>query len=139
MRYAEIKGGKVLNVIALNDEDVHLMPSDWELVKSDTANIGDDYVNGVFVAQASAYIEPTIAEAKAEKIAQIRQEQSRQINALLWRVERAKERELLGVVGESVIDVLTFRESIRQKGNLACAQVELLADLQGVQGFNWLI
>lgn len=58
MRYAKIKDGKVENVIALNDEDVHLMPSDWVLVKSETANIGDNYVNGVFFAQAPAYIEP---------------------------------------------------------------------------------
>lgn len=139
MRYAKIENNKVENVIVLQDEDVHLMPSDWILVKSDTANIGDEYVNGVFVAQAPAYIELTIEDAKAEKITQIRQEQSQQINALLWRVERAKERELIGVAGESVIDVLTLRESIRQKGNLACAQVEVMSDLQGVQGFNWLI
>lgn len=57
-RYAKIENNKVENVIVLRDEDVGLMPSDWVLVKSDTANIGDDYINGVFVAQAPVYIEP---------------------------------------------------------------------------------
>lgn len=58
MRYAKIVNSKVENVIVLKDEDLPLMPSDWVLVKSDTANIGDDYINGVFVAQATPYVEP---------------------------------------------------------------------------------
>lgn len=52
MRYAKILNSKVENTIVLRDEDVHLMPSDWVLVKSDTANIGDEYVNGVFIPPA---------------------------------------------------------------------------------------
>jgi hypothetical protein len=58
MRYAKIENGKVENVIVLLDEDLPKMPSDWTLIKSETANIGDDYINGVFVAQAPAYVEP---------------------------------------------------------------------------------
>lgn len=139
MRYAKIENGKVANVIALQDEDLPLMPADWELIKSETANIGDDYVNGVFVAQAPQIIVISLEQAKAAKITQIRQEQAEQINALAWRVERAKERELIGAAGESVIEVLTLREGIRQKGNLACANVEMLTDLQSVQIFDWSI
>jgi hypothetical protein len=52
MRYAKILNSKVENTIVLRDEDVHLMPSDWVLVKSDTANIGDEYLNGVFIPPA---------------------------------------------------------------------------------------
>jgi hypothetical protein len=52
MRYAKILSLKVENTIVLRDEDVHLMPSDWVLVKSDTANIGDEYVNGIFISPA---------------------------------------------------------------------------------------
>jgi len=52
MRYAKILNLKVENTLVLRDEDVHLMPSDWVLIKSDTANIGDDYVNGIFISPA---------------------------------------------------------------------------------------
>lgn len=52
MKYAKILNSKVENTLVLRDEDVHLMPSDWVLVKSDTANIGDEYVNGVFIPPA---------------------------------------------------------------------------------------
>lgn len=65
MRYAKIFDSKVENVIALNDEDVHLMPSDWELVKSDTANIGDDYINSVFIALAPAQVQPIVKKIDA--------------------------------------------------------------------------
>jgi len=58
MRYAKIENGKVENVIVLLDEDLPKMPSDWTLIKSETANIGDDYINGVFVAQAPPFVEP---------------------------------------------------------------------------------
>ena len=58
MRYAKIIDSKVDNVIVILDDDLPKMPSDWVLIKSDTANIGDDYVNGVFIAQAPAYVAP---------------------------------------------------------------------------------
>jgi hypothetical protein len=52
MKYAKILNSKVENTLVLRDEDVHLMPSDWVLVKSDTANIGDEYANGIFIPPA---------------------------------------------------------------------------------------
>lgn len=71
MRYAKIIDSKVENVIVLKDEDLPLMPSDWELVKSDTANIGDEYVNSVFVALTPPFIEPTPEEKQRATIASI--------------------------------------------------------------------
>jgi hypothetical protein len=49
------------------------MPSDWTLIKSENANVGDDYINGVFVAQAPAYVEPTPEEKQRATIASIEQ------------------------------------------------------------------
>lgn len=63
MRYAKILNSKVENTLVLRDEDVHLMPSDWVLVKSDTANIGDEYVNGIFNSPA-----PVIPAALPKRI-----------------------------------------------------------------------
>lgn len=64
MRYAKILNSKVENVIVLLDEDLPKMPSDWLLIKTETANIGDDYVNGVFIAQAAPYVEPPVITSK---------------------------------------------------------------------------
>jgi hypothetical protein len=63
MRYAKILSLKVENTLVLRDEDVHLMPSDWVLVKSDTANIGDEYDNGIFISPA-----PVIPAALPKRI-----------------------------------------------------------------------
>lgn len=49
MRYAKIENGKVENVIELEYENIGLMPTNWLLIQSDVANIGDDYIDGEFV------------------------------------------------------------------------------------------
>ena len=56
MRYAHIENGKVINVIIVKEEDLGLFP-DWELIKSETAGIGDDYINGEFIPQPQLEIE----------------------------------------------------------------------------------
>ena len=56
MRYAQIENGKVINVIIIKEEDLGLFP-DWELVKSETAGIGDDYINGEFIKPPQPEIE----------------------------------------------------------------------------------
>ena len=56
MRYAHIENGKVINVIVVKEEDLGIFP-DWELVKSETAGIGDDYINGEFIPQSQPEIE----------------------------------------------------------------------------------
>ena len=48
MRYAHIENGKVINVIIVKEEDLHIFP-DYQLVKSDEADMGDDYINGEFI------------------------------------------------------------------------------------------
>lgn len=127
--YAQLTNGVVTSITETNSE-LPESPNHILIGSFDTSLLGHHYDGLNFHAPIQ-----TLDEAKAEKIAQIRQEQSQKINALAWRVERAKERELLGVAGESVIDVLTLRESIRQKGNQACLDIEALTDLQSVQDF----
>lgn len=56
MRYAHIENGKVINVIIVKEEDLGLFP-DWELVLSETAGIGDDYINGEFIKPPQPEIE----------------------------------------------------------------------------------
>lgn len=56
MKYAHIENGKVINIITVKEEDIGLFP-DWELVKSEIAGIGDDYINGEFIPQPQPVIE----------------------------------------------------------------------------------
>ena len=56
MRYAHIENGKVINVIIVKEEDLHIFPN-YQLVKSDEANMGDDYINGEFIPQPQPEIE----------------------------------------------------------------------------------
>ena len=82
--------------------------------------------------------QPTLDEAKAAKVVDIKAEAERRITALDWRLQRAQEREQLGVTGvETVADVLALREQIRQASNAAEVAVMGLNDVHEVQAFTW--
>ena len=80
----------------------------------------------------------TLDEAKAAKIVEIKAEAERRITVLDWRLQRAQEREQLGEVGvETVADVLTLREQIRQASNAAELAVATLVSVEDVLAFTW--
>ena len=80
----------------------------------------------------------TLDEAKAAKIVEIKAEAERRITALDWRLQRAQERERLGETGvETVADVLSLREQIRQASNAAELAVSILTDASLVREFTW--
>ena len=82
--------------------------------------------------------QPTMDEAQAAKIVEIKAEAERRITALDWRLQRAQEREQLGETGfETVADVLALREQIRQASNAAEAAVATLSSVEDVLGFSW--
>ena len=82
--------------------------------------------------------QPTMDEAQAAKIVEIKAEAERRITALDWRLQRAQEREQLGESGvETVSDVLVLREQIRQASNAAEAAVATLDSVEDVLGFSW--
>ena len=82
--------------------------------------------------------QPTMDEAQAPKIAEIKAEAERRITSLDWRLQRAQEREQLGEVGvETVADVLTLREQIRQASNAAERAVSSLESVSDVLAFTW--
>ena len=82
--------------------------------------------------------QPTLDEAKATKIVEIKAEAERRITALDWRLQRAQEREQLGETGvETVADVLALREQIRQASNSAELAVSTLTDVGEVLAFTW--
>ena len=82
--------------------------------------------------------QPTMDEAQATKIVEIKAEAERRITALDWRLQRAQEREQLGESGvETVSEVLVLREQIRQASNAAEAAVATLTTTHEVQAFTW--
>ena len=82
--------------------------------------------------------QPAMDEAQATKIVEIKAEAERRITALDWRLQRAQEREQLGETGvETVADVLSLREQIRQASNSAELAVSTLTDVGEVLAFTW--
>ena len=82
--------------------------------------------------------QPTMDEAQATKIVEIKAEAERRITALDWRLQRAQEREQLGESGvETVADVLALREQIRQASNAAELVVRELESVEKVVSFSW--
>jgi len=82
--------------------------------------------------------EVSLGDAVASKVAEIKAEAERRITALDWRLQRAHEREQLGETGfETVADVLSLREQIRQASNAAELAVSTLTDVGAVLAFTW--
>lgn len=75
--------------------------------------------------------------AKAEKILEIKAEAERRIKLLDWRLERAKEREALGIVGyETVNDIHQLKEDIRQWSNQIEVELMQLESIDAVNVFS---
>lgn len=97
-------------------------------------------MGGLYIVDGpgSAQPAPSLDEAKATKVVEIKAEAERRITALDWRFQRAQEREQLSETGvETVADVLTLREQIRQASNAAELAVSTLTDVGAVLAFTW--
>lgn len=78
--------------------------------------------------------------SKTARKARIKAEAKALIEALDWRVTRARERAEAGISGgESLASVLGLRESIRTSSSAAEAAVEALTDVASVQSFSWSV
>lgn len=85
--------------------------------------------------------DPAIAltRAKTARIAEIKRQAQANINAVQWRIERAEERDRLGLPGETVEEVLLEREAIRRASNRCEAEVEAALDVQAVQAVQFAV
>lgn len=81
-----------------------------------------------------------LAQVKASRKARIKQEAASLIDALDWKLARAREREAAGWATLAEVDaVLAEREAIRRSSNAAEAAVDALTDVGSVQTFTWSI
>ena len=103
------------------------------------ASFANEFYPNCWREKAKPEPEPiTLDEEKAAKVVEIKAEAERRITALDWRLQRAQEREQLGEVGfETVADVLSLREQIRQASNAAELAVATLVSVEDVLAFTW--
>lgn len=81
-----------------------------------------------------------LAQVKASRKARIKQEAASLIEALDWKLARAREREAAGWATLAEVDaVLAEREAIRRSSDAAEAAVDALTDVGSVQTFTWSI
>ncbi len=89
-----------------------------------------------FVPDDKPY-EPSIDDVRAEKITQIKRWASEQINATAWRLERAKEKDALGVsCCEKPVQVLVDREAIRRASNRAEKEIRELKKIEEIRAYK---
>lgn len=76
---------------------------------------------------------------RAKCAIEIKAQAAQLIDALAWRMERAQEREMLGVEGEKVKDVLREREAIRRASNRVEAEINAALDAQSVRAVTFTV
>lgn len=105
-----------------NGEWVEGPPKDGEVCRKVTPTLmGNAYEEFTYFVEP----ESDLTIVKAEKILEIKEEAERRIKLLDWRLDRAREREALGIVGyETVNDIYQLKEDIRQWSNQL--EVELM-------------
>ena len=109
------------------------------------ASFADEFYPNCWREKAKPEPEPepipqpiTLDEAKAAKVVEIKFEAGRRITALDWRLQRATEAELLGIVGtETKKAVLLERQAIREASTAAEADVMKLTTVEAVVNFSW--
>ncbi|HHY0363269.1 TPA: hypothetical protein ACVU1O_003456 [Vibrio cholerae] len=98
--------------------------------------VGNAYEEFIFSSESELETDLTIL--KAEKILVIKAEAERRINLLEWRLERAREREALGIVGyETVTDIYQLKEAIRQWSNQREVELMRLESIEQVSEFTF--
>lgn len=76
---------------------------------------------------------------QARRTDELRAQAQVQIEALAWRIERAKEREQLGLPGETLEAVLVEREALRRASNRCTAEVQAADTLDAVRAVRFAV
>lgn len=107
--------------------EVAALPDDLSIL-----SLSDD---GEIVADETV----ALARAKAHRIAEIKRQAQANITALAWRIERAQERDRLGLPGETVEQVLLECEAIRRASNRCESEIEAAQDVAAVQAVAFAV
>ena len=80
-----------------------------------------------------------LADAKADRLRTVKRWAADEIGKLQWRIDRAQERDRLGLPGETVEEVLLEREAIRRASNRCEAEIEAAQDIAAVQAVQFVV
>lgn len=101
-----------------------------KVIATSVGNVYEEFVFTGFEAK-------DLTLAKAEKILEIKAEAEHRVRLLDWRLERAREREALGIVGyETVTDIYQLKEAIRQWSNQIEVELMQLESIEAVNVFS---
>lgn len=105
----------------------------WTLNKYNSADV-------TFIDDSEPLPTADISALKSDKIAQIKIDAAQMISDTDWRLQRAQEREQIGVAdGESVSEVLAEREAIRAASNRAETEVNRLRSAKSIKNYTWQV
>ena len=85
-------------------------------------------------------IAPDIDALKANKVQAIKQQASKLLTDTDWQLQRATERDRLGVSlleSETPKAILAYREAVRRASNRAESELALLDNTDDINGFTW--
>ncbi len=107
--------------------EVASMPDDLSILSLSEA--------GEIVADPTA----ALTRAKSARVSEIKRQAASNIEALAWRIERAQERERLGLPGETLQEVLLEREAIRRASSRCEAEINAAQDVTAVQAVQFSV
>ena len=77
-----------------------------------------------------------LLDEKMDKVKSIRAEAGLRLERLQWKIERAKEEDLLNGNNAAMTVVATEKRKIRDENNAACAEVEALSTVAEVHAYD---
>lgn len=114
-----------------------IVDKDGEVVgwSADWFEAGD----GLRLIDDAEHTEINIDALRAARTARIKEEVLERLNAMAWRIDRAKERDLIGASGESLSEVYAAREAVRIAGNRAEEEVQEIETAQDIRAYEWQV
>lgn len=107
-----------------------------------TATKFDNDSGLIFVSEDEPLPTTDVATLKINKISAIKLDAAQMITDTDWRLQRATEREQIGVAIkniETVADVLSEREAIRAASNRAETEINRLRSVKSINNFTWQV
>lgn len=99
----------------------------------------DNELDGLEYNAASGTAHYNLSAYQARRTNELRAQAQTQIEALQWRIERATEREQLGLPGETLEAVLVEREALRRASNRCAAEVQAADTLEAVRAVRFAV
>lgn len=126
-----IQNNRIIGTTTAGDPNGYLLvdpPDDW-----------DGHLDALVFDAGTHTVAHDLNALKAQRKAEIKTEAARQIEALGWRIERARERDRLGLPGEREQEVLLEREAIRRAGNRCEAAIDAAQTVDAVRAVAWAV